>query len=116
MFPVLLVAALATLPIQADLLPPPPLAVRVRDPLVIRSAVSAALVQGEQSAAATASARATGATILQGAAYDNLARTFAEARVPDCLHSDALKNQFTPIGGIYAAPLVLLAKLRGKCN
>lgn len=96
--------------------PPPTLSARVRDPAVIRAAVDAALVREEQSTAADTSERANGDTILRSAEYRTFSRTFAEARVPDCLHSDALKNQFTPIGGIYAAPFVLLAKLRGKCN
>lgn len=117
MLTVLLAAAVATLPVTAmPLLPPAPLSARVLDAKVIRTAVSAALVQEAQSTAALASERATGDTILRGAAYENFGRTFADARVPDCLHADALKNQFTPIGGIYAAPFVLLAKLRGKCN
>lgn len=46
---------------------------------------------------------------------------FDEARVPDCLHPDGLRMQPTNIGpiafvGLYAAPFVLIAKLRGKCS
>lgn len=45
---------------------------------------------------------------------------FAEARVPDCLHSEGLKRQPPHIGpfvfiGVLALPFVALAKIRGKC-
>ncbi len=53
--------------------------------------------------------------------YEAFAQAFDEARVPDCLHGDALKRAPAAIGpiglsGWYAVPFVLLAKLRGKCN
>lgn len=53
--------------------------------------------------------------------YAQFAAAFAEAKVPDCLHPDGLKRQPANIGilsvvGIYASPLVAVAKLRGKCN
>lgn len=46
---------------------------------------------------------------------------FDAARVPDCLHADALKHQpatLGPInvGGIYSLPWVIAAAVRGKCN
>ena len=45
---------------------------------------------------------------------------FDEAKVPDCLHADALKNQparigFIGVSGQYAIPWVIAAALRGKC-
>jgi hypothetical protein len=115
MLSVLLAAALTAPPAPAadPLAGPSTLSARVSDPKVIRAAVDAALIQEEPAAHPNGAG-----TVLRGsgAPYDGLARTFSEARVPDCLHADALKNQFTPVGGIYALPFVLLAKLRGKCN
>jgi hypothetical protein len=48
--------------------------------------------------------------------YEKFARQFAYARIPDCLHSQALKYQPTFLTGVYAAPFVVLAALRGKCR
>jgi hypothetical protein len=53
--------------------------------------------------------------------YEAFGAAFAEARVPDCLHGDALKRQPPVIGFIGVTGqaqwlFVLLAKLRGKCN
>lgn len=61
------------------------------------------------------------ADTLRGNSYTEFAQQFSEARVPDCLHGDALKRQpprIGPIGFSYlaAVPFVVLAKLRGKCN
>lgn len=52
--------------------------------------------------------------------YQVFAEQFSEAKVPDCLHPDALKRQPPRIGPIgfqylYAVPFVVLAKARGKC-
>ena len=117
MVSILLAAALTTAPVNTARADRPTLSMRVRDPKVIRAAVDAALVDDAPgSTAAMASRYATGDTILRGAAYEDFARTMADARVPDCLHPDGLKRQFVPIGGIYSAPFVLIAKLRGKCN
>jgi len=49
-----------------------------------------------------------------------MSAAFDEAKVPDCLHGDALKNQPARIGfigvvGPYAIPWVIAAALRGKC-
>lgn len=51
---------------------------------------------------------------------ERFAKKFTEAKVPDCLHGDALKRQppvilFVKFEGLYAVPFVVLAKLRGKC-
>ena len=53
--------------------------------------------------------------------YERFGAEFHEARVPDCLHPDGLKRQPPVIGffgfsGLMAAPFVVLAKIRGKCN
>nr|WP_315217231.1 hypothetical protein [uncultured Duganella sp.] len=49
-----------------------------------------------------------------------MSAAFDQARVPDCLHADALKHQPARIGmigvvGPYALPWVIAAALRGKC-
>jgi hypothetical protein len=53
--------------------------------------------------------------------YEVFGQQFDEARVPDCLHPDALKRQPPTIGpiafvGLYAVPFVVVAKIRGKCQ
>ena len=60
------------------------------------------------------------ADTIRGNRYQEFAEQFSEAKVPDCLHSDALKRQPPRIGpiafkGLYAVPFVVLAKVRGKC-
>lgn len=50
-----------------------------------------------------------------------LEQAFEAARVPGCLSPDGLKHQATnigpiKIGGLLAAPLVIVAKVRGKCK
>lgn len=60
------------------------------------------------------------ADTLRGNQYQQFAEQFSEAKVPDCLHADALKRQPPRIGpitfkGLYAVPFVVLAKVRGKC-
>ena len=49
-----------------------------------------------------------------------MSAAFNEAKVPDCLHGDALKHQPAKIGfidvvGQYSLPWVIAAALRGKC-
>lgn len=56
-------------------------------------------------------------TVLGADRYEHFGREFSEARVPDCLHPDALKRQPTFfLSGVYALPFVLVAALRGKCR
>lgn len=50
-----------------------------------------------------------------------MSAAFDEAKVPDCLHGDALRHQPAKIGiigvaGPYSLPWVIAAALRGKCN
>lgn len=82
----------------------------------IRQAVRATLAAEDAKAA-----RKYDTDTIRADKYTAFAAAFAEARVPDCLHSDGLKRQPTNIGpiqivGQYALPFVLIAKLRGKCN
>jgi len=47
----------------------------------------------------------------------HFARDFAQARLPDCLHSEGLKNQPTFFfTGYLALPFIAVAKLRGVCR
>jgi hypothetical protein len=61
------------------------------------------------------------ADTIRGNSYTEFAEQFSQAKVPDCLHGDALKRQPPRIGFVsftylYAVPFVVLAKIRGKCN
>jgi hypothetical protein len=53
--------------------------------------------------------------------YTKMSAAFEQAKVPDCLHDDALKHQPATIGpinvvGPYSLPWVIAAAIRGKCN
>ena len=49
--------------------------------------------------------------------HEGFARDFARARLPDCLHSEGLRNQPTFfLNGVLALPFVAVAKLRGVCR
>jgi hypothetical protein len=57
------------------------------------------------------------ADTLSGAAHENFAKDFAQARKPDCLHSEGLRNQPTFfLNGFLALPFIAVAKLRGVCR
>ena len=48
---------------------------------------------------------------------EKFSKDFADARLPDCLHSEGLKNQPTFfMTGELALPFILVAKLRGVCR
>jgi hypothetical protein len=108
-------AAITALPLRPDpLAPAATLSARITDPAVIRAAVREAV------AGAPATENRKDAA-LSGGAYRGFAEAVDEARVPDCLHPDALKHQPAKIGpigvgGIYALPFLAAAILRGKCN
>ena len=58
---------------------------------------------------------------LRAGDHASLQARFEEAVVPGCLRPDGLKRQPTSIGpfgvsGFLALPLILVAKLRGKCK
>ncbi|MDQ2821717.1 MAG: hypothetical protein M3Y65_15215 [Pseudomonadota bacterium] len=107
-------AALAASAVPA-LDPPASLRARINDPAMIRAAVREAV---ENIAAKEAGGQSG---VISAGDQQNFARSFDEARVPDCLHPDAMKHQppkIGPIGigGIYALPFWLSAIVRGKCN
>jgi hypothetical protein len=57
-----------------------------------------------------------GATSYQAFSKD-FAKDFANARLPDCLHSEGLKNQPTFfLSGFIALPFIAVARLRGVCR
>jgi hypothetical protein len=49
--------------------------------------------------------------------YESFSKDFASARLPDCLHSEGLRNQPTFfLSGVLALPFIAVAKLRGVCR
>jgi hypothetical protein len=77
---------------------------------LIRDAVKQTLVEGEKEV------QHEQQRVLNAQRYENFARQFADAEIPDCLHSKALKFQPTLFGGLLSAPFVVVAALRGKCR
>lgn len=102
-------------PVLRDLSQPPPLS----DEL-IREAVRAVVAEDPHPVdPAIRAAGAFGAT--SPTVHDKLSAAFEQAKVPDCLHEDALKLQpahIGPIGvvGPYSLPWVIAAIVRGKCR
>ena len=57
------------------------------------------------------------ADTLRGTVQEGFAKDFAQARKPDCLHSEGLRNQPTFfLNGFLALPFIAVAKLRGVCR
>jgi hypothetical protein len=57
------------------------------------------------------------ADTLSATPYQTFSKDFAAARLPDCLHSEGLKNQPTFfLSGFIALPFIAVAKLRGVCR
>lgn len=85
---------------------------------IIRQAVRDTIAEDPQ----PLQAPGQGATALSGGVTQaRLNAAFDQAKVPDCLHGDALKHQPAHIGpiavvGIYSLPWVMAAVVRGKCN
>ncbi|ELX09399.1 hypothetical protein Jab_2c14650 [Janthinobacterium sp. HH01] len=102
-------------PAVRDLSLPPPLS----DEL-IRQAVRAVVIEDPHPVdPATRTAGAFGTT--SPTVRDKMSAAFEQAKVPDCLHEDALKLQPAYIGpiavvGPYSLPWVISAIIRGKCH
>jgi hypothetical protein len=48
---------------------------------------------------------------------EKFSKDFADARLPDCLHSEGLRNQPTFfLSGFLALPFIAVAKVRGVCR
>lgn len=84
---------------------------------IIKKAVRETVAEDAHPAAgANREAAALSATSMQAI----MSAAFEQAKVPDCLHDDALKHQPAKIGpigvaGAYSLPWVIAAALRGKC-
>jgi hypothetical protein len=104
--------AVAGQPAQVQPLAPndAPLRARLSDE-AIRDAVRQALADEKQE-----SAIAPGRALSGDARYQQFGRQMSEAKIPDCLHGDALKFQPTFFGGLLAIPFWALAAVRGKCR
>lgn len=100
-------AAKALPPAQTETLP-----LRARlDKEAIRAAL-AATPQDKQAAP-----RRSGSDTLSATPSQTFAKDFAAARLPDCLHSEGLKNQPTFfLSGFIALPFIAVARLRGVCR
>ncbi|RFP18825.1 MULTISPECIES: hypothetical protein [unclassified Duganella] len=102
-------------PLARDLSLPPALSDEM-----IRKAVRATIVEDPHPVdTANRAAGAFGTTA--PTMHDTMTAAFEQAKVPDCLHGDALKLQpamIGPIGvvGPYSLPWVIAAAIRGKCN
>ncbi|GJJ00016.1 hypothetical protein RugamoR64_05540 [Duganella rhizosphaerae] len=87
---------------------------------MIRKAVRATIVEDPHPAdTANRAAGVFGTTA--PTMHDTMTAAFEQAKVPDCLHGDALKLQPAHIGpiavvGPYSLPWVIAAVIRGKCN
>ncbi|MYN17777.1 hypothetical protein GTP81_13525 [Rugamonas sp. FT107W] len=102
-------------PVAGDLSLPPPLS----DEL-IRKAVRDTIAEDPHPVdPAKATAGVYGTTT--PSVHDRMSAAFEQAKVPDCLHDDALKLQPAHIGpvavvGPYSLPWVIAAVIRGKCR
>ena len=102
-------------PLARDLSQPPALSDEM-----IRKAVRDTIAEDPHPAdTTTRTAGAFGTT--SPTAHDTMTAAFEQAKVPDCLHGDALKLQPAQIGpiavvGPYSLPWVIAAVIRGKCN
>lgn len=89
---------------------PAPLRARLGDE-VIRDAIKQTMAEQKKDAALRPD------KALSADRYEQFGREMSDAKIPDCLHSDALKYQPTFIfSGLLAAPFVVIAALRGKCR
>ncbi|NGZ86323.1 hypothetical protein [Duganella aceris] len=97
--------------------PPPPPPPALTDEMIKKAVREIVAEDPRPVDAANRSAGAYGAVTPHG----RISAAFEQARVPDCLHDDALKHQPATIGpinvvGPYSLPWVIAAALRGKCN
>jgi hypothetical protein len=114
---------LAAAPAQKEALAeltPPTQAVPVLTDDVIKKAVRETVAETPQPAPPLAINPQAGA-FRANSVEARMSAAFEQAKVPDCLHSDALKLQPAHIGpvnvvGPYSLPWVIAAVVRGKCN
>jgi hypothetical protein len=97
-------------------LTPPPRPVLTDE--MIRKAVRETIAEDPRPVAAESRGAAVYGAVTP---HGRMGAAFEQARVPDCLHDDALKHQPATIGpinvvGMYSLPWVVAAVVRGKCN
>lgn len=88
----------------------PPLRQRLTDE-AIRDAVKQTLASEDQGHLV-----ALGKPLSADPRHQQFGRKMSDAKIPDCLHGDALKFQPTFLGGLLAIPFWALAAVRGKCR
>jgi hypothetical protein len=87
---------------------------------VIRKAVRETVAEDKEAVEGSPGINRNAGALSAGKTETIMSAAFDEAKVPDCLHGDALKNQPARIGfigfvGPYAIPWVIAAAVRGKC-
>lgn len=102
-------------PVAGDLSLPPALS----DELIRKAVREVILADPHPVDPARASAGVYGTTT--PSVHDRMSAAFEQAKVPDCLHGDALKLQPAHIGpvavvGPYSLPWVIAAVISGKCR
>jgi hypothetical protein len=99
-------------PVKPPPAPEKPLPLRARiDKDAIRAAIEAAPPERDPYP------RRHEADTISATPVDKFSKEFAEARLPDCLHSEGLKNQPTFfLSGFLALPFIAVAKVRGVCR
>jgi hypothetical protein len=112
-----LIVTMTSLGAHAQTAPPPTrpatdasLRARLTDD-VIKAAVKESLADEKQE-----STIAPGKALSADPRYQQFGRDMSDAKIPDCLHGDALKFQPTFLGGLLAIPFWALAAVRGKCR
>jgi hypothetical protein len=85
---------------------------------VIKKAVRETIAEDAQP---VSDKRPEGGAIRADAVSAHMSAAFDQAKVPDCLHEDALKHQPAHIGpvkvvGPYSLPWIVAAVVRGKCR
>lgn len=108
-------AARPDVPVAGDLSLPPVLT----DELIRRVVRETIVAEPHPVDPARASSGVYGTTA--PSVHDKMSAAFEQAKVPDCLHDDALKLQPAYIGpiavvGPYSLPWVIAAVIRGKCR
>ncbi len=101
----------------APQLPPQPAQPALTDE-VIKKAVRETIKEDPQRASVT---RPQAGAFSANPVEARMSAAFEQAKVPDCLHADALKLQPAHIGpvavvGPYSLPWVIAAAVRGKCR
>lgn len=116
------IAALFAAATLAAAAPPPKPVDEILAPVLTEETIKKAVrdTVAEDPRPATARAPANGAFRADGVS-ERMSAAFEQAKVPDCLHDNALKHQPAHIGpidvvGPYSLPWLVTAAVRGKCR